>query len=88
MSEVRLAIDRALSKLLGRFGPPSEVIGELRAALAALDKAEAAGAKESAPAQATLIPETAAAEAEEEVEAEPPPTKTPRKRSMGKKGYR
>ena len=92
MSEVRLAIDRAIEKLINRFGNTSDVIGELRGALAALDKEEAKAGETKAdtPARVEVSP------ADEEPEyrrdkaevtgekAEPPPTKTPRKRSTGK----
>ena len=74
MSEVRLAIDRALDKLINRFGNTSDVIGELRGALAALDKQEAKQEREPVAVETESIPpvveevSTAATE-----EAEPPP---------------
>lgn len=72
--EVRLAVQRALDKLINRFGSTSDVIGELRAALAALDKEEAKGGEtEAAPAVEVSPP--AEPEAEPEVVAEPPPKK-------------
>jgi hypothetical protein len=79
-NEVRLAVQRALDKLINRFGNPSEVIGELRAALAALDKQEAKG-------EAAVSPPPPAPKVEPEAEAEPPP-KNSRQRSMGKKGHK
>lgn len=73
-SEVRLAVERALSKLIGRFGTTSDVIGELRAALAALDKQEA---KQGRPASGEMeaIPAVEVSP-QAEPEAEPPPKKT------------
>ena len=72
--EVRLAIDRAIEKLINRFGNTSDVIGELRGALAAMDKQEAKQEREPVAVETESIPpvveevSTAATE-----EAEPPP---------------
>ena len=70
MSEVRLAVQRAIDKLINRFTPTSEVIGELRAALAALDKQEAKGGATEA-----AIPAVVEVSPPAEPEAEPPPAK-------------
>lgn len=85
MSEVRLAVERALSKLIGRFGTTGEVIGELRAALAALDKQEAKQVREPAAAvtEADIPASADVPSPASETEAEPPPKKT--RRGTGRK---
>ena len=44
MSEVRMAVERALSKLINRFGPMSDVIKELEFAITELKKQEGGAA--------------------------------------------
>lgn len=83
-NEVRIAVQRALDKLINRFGQPSEVIGELRAALAAMDKQEAKAAAVETPPAADTKTEFREERDKAEAKAEPPP-ETPRKRSMGRK---
>lgn len=74
--EVRLAVQRAIDKLITRFGTTGEVIGELRAALKALDKAEAPAS------EVVKGPETAPEPTVADEQAEPP--LQPR-RGMGRK---
>ena len=54
--EVRLAVQRALDKLINRFGNTSDVIGELRGALAAMDKQEAKQVREPVAVETESIP--------------------------------
>ena len=75
-NEVRLAVQRALDKLINRFGSTSEVIGELRAALAALDKEEAKQGRPVAVETEAITPVVEEVSTAAEPEAEPPPTKT------------
>ena len=78
MSEAKLAVQRALDKLINRFGTTGEVIGELRAALALMDKGNAVPAAIPPPEE----PEPEEAPAPSEPEAEPRPSA---RKSMGRK---
>ena len=69
-NEARLAVERAISKLINRFGTDSEVIGELENAVALLKKTEAVAVVEPTP------PAVEEATATVQPEAEPPPKKT------------
>ena len=71
MNEVRIAVQRAIDKLVNRFGKQSDVIGELRAALAALDRHEKKGVETTVALPA--VSEVSIPVTPEEPEAEPPP---------------
>lgn len=74
MSEVRIAINHAIDKLINRFGTQSDVLEELRAALAALDKQEAKQAKPVAVETEAAIPAVVeVSPPATDTEAEPPP---------------
>ncbi len=83
--EVRLAVQRALDKLINRFGNQSEVIGELRAALAALDKQEAKQGRPAGGETEAAIPAAVEVSPQAEPEAEPPPPEKAHKRTGRKK---
>ena len=83
MNEARLAIERAISKLINRFGKESDVIGELRAALAAIDKKEAKQVREPVAVETeAAVPAVAEVSTAASPEAEPPP-ETPARRMYG-----
>jgi hypothetical protein len=89
MEEVRLAVQRAIDKLVNRFGTTSDVISELEYALKALKKLSPiakAVEPESATASSGLPSEEgSAAESDLTAEAEPPPQTPSSRRSTGRK---
>ena len=87
-SEVRLAVQRALDKLITRFGNPSEVIGELQAALRVLDREEVPASSTHGTEAVVSLPEpeaTTSGPAADEPEADPPPANARFKRGYGGK---
>lgn len=72
MNEVRLAVERALSKLITRFGSRGDVIAELEHALALLKKQEGSEVPASTtPPQETEAPPAAVAPPVSESEEKP-----------------
>jgi len=86
-TEVRTAVQRALDKLINRFGNQSEVIEGLRTALRQMDKEEApasSGGTEAAVVEAEADSSPASAPQQKQaVKAEPPPQT---RKGMGRKG--
>ncbi len=85
--EVKLAVERALAKLIGRFGTTGEVISELRYALKKLDEPEVPASTSGTDATTVIVEEPGPVSGSSAPpEAEPPPDETPKKRrGMGRK---
>lgn len=70
MEEVRLAVQRALDKLINRFGNPNDVIRELRRALDLIDAGTGQGSEASTGTPPTPIQEASPPVSETEQKAE------------------
>lgn len=88
MEEVRIAVQRALDKLVNRFGTTGDVIGELETALALMKKSEAPASEKVVEVPAAEPPPPSKAEPKQVAKAEPKKAE-PRpqtRKGMGRKG--